>query len=186
MTAIRHRVTVAEAGWRLFPNGERHLRPISVLEELYPPQLLEESLRIARRCRFDLGQLRYQYPHELVPAGHTAASWLRQLTEEGIRERWPNGVPEKARALVEKELALITELGYESYFLTVHDIVRFARSRGILCQGAARRQLGGLLRAGITAIDPDGSACCSSASSPASATNRRTSTSTSSTSGARR
>ncbi|NLC59925.1 MAG: error-prone DNA polymerase, partial [Gammaproteobacteria bacterium] len=156
MTAIRHRTTVAEAGWRLFPNGERHLRPLSALEALYPPELLEESLRIARRCRFDLGQLRYQYPHELVPEGHTATSWLRQLTEEGLPWRWPGGVPAEVRNLVEKELALIAELGYESYFLTVHDIVRFARSRGILCQGrgsAANSVVCYVL--GITAIDPD-------------------------------
>ena len=156
MAAVRHRVTVAEAGWRLFPNGERHLRPVSALEALYPPALLEESLRIARRCRFDLGQLRYQYPHELVPAAHTAASWLRQLTEEGVRWRWPDGIPAKACALVEKELALITELGYESYFLTVHDIVRFARSRDILCQGRGSAANSVVCYAlGITAIDPD-------------------------------
>src|SRR5690606_19504269 len=156
MTAIRHHVTVAEAGWRLFPNGERHLRPLSALEALYPPELLEESLRIARRCRFDLGQLRYQYPHELVPEGHTATSWLRQLTEEGLPWRWPGGVPAEVRNLVEKELALIAELGYESYFLTVHDIVRFARSRGILCQGRGSAANSVVCYAlGITAIDPD-------------------------------
>ena len=156
MTAIRHRTTVAEAGWRLFPNGERHLRPLRALAGLYPPGLLEESVRIARRCRFDLGELRYQYPHELVPAGHTATSWLRQLTEEGLPWRWPGGVPEKARALAEKELALIAELGYESYFLTVHDIVRFARGRGILCQGRGSAANSVVCYAlGITAIDPD-------------------------------
>ena len=156
MTAIRHHVTVAEAGWRLFPNGERHLRPLSALEALYPPELLEESLRIARRCRFDLGQLRYQYPHELVPEGHTATSWLRQLAEAGLRWRWPEGIPDKARELAEKELALIAELGYESYFLTVHDIVRFARSRGILCQGRGSAANSVVCYAlGITAIDPD-------------------------------
>src|SRR5690606_4846267 len=135
MTAIRHHVTVAEAGWRLFPNGERHLRPLPALAGLYPPELLEESLRIARRCRFDLGQLRYQYPHELGPGRPTAASGLRQLTEEGLRRRWAGGVPAEVRNLVEKELALIAGLGYESYCLPVHDIVRFARSRDILCQG---------------------------------------------------
>ncbi len=156
MTAIRHHTTVAEAGWRLFPNGERHLRPLPALAELYPPELLRESLRIARRCRFDLGELRYQYPHELVPAGHTAASWLRQLTEDGIGRRWPHGIPEHARALVEKELALIAELGYDSYFLTVHDIVRYARSRDILCQGRGSAANSVVCYAlGITAIDPD-------------------------------
>ena len=113
MTAIRHRTTVAEAGLRLFPNGERHLRPLHALAGLYPPELLAESARIARRCTFDLGELRYQYPHELVPAGQTPASWLRELTEQGLRWRWPQGVPRKARDLAEKELALIAELRYE-------------------------------------------------------------------------
>ncbi|QDH69982.1 error-prone DNA polymerase [Lysobacter alkalisoli] len=156
MTAIRHRTTVAEAGMRLFPNGERHLRPRRTLAELYPPALLAESVRIARRCSFDLAQLRYQYPHELVPTGHTATSWLRELTEQGLRWRWPDGIPQKARDLAEKELALIAELGYESYFLTVHDIVRFARSRHILCQGrgsAANSVVCYVL--GVTEIDPD-------------------------------
>ena len=156
MTAIRHHVTVAEAGYRLFPNGERHLRPLRTLAELYPPALLAESARIAERCTFDLGQLRYQYPHELVPEGQTATSWLRELTEQGLRWRWPGAIPQKARDLADKELALIAELGYESYFLTVHDIVRYARSQQILCQGrgsAANSVVCYVL--GITEIDPD-------------------------------
>ncbi|BAN50119.1 error-prone DNA polymerase [Metapseudomonas resinovorans] len=135
MTAVRHHCTLAEAGHRLFPNGERHLRRRELLASFYPAELLAESVRIARRCGFDLGQLRYQYPRELVPAGHSPSTWLRHETERGLRERWPDAVPEKARSLVEKELALIAELGYESYFLTVHDIVRFARRQHILCQG---------------------------------------------------
>ncbi|MDH4567645.1 error-prone DNA polymerase [Pseudomonas sp. BN414] len=135
MTAVRHHCTVAEAGYRLFPNGERHLRPRNVLAGLYPDPLLAESIRIARRCVFNLGQLNYQYPRELVPEGHSPGSWLRAETEKGMLRRWPDGVPQKARTLVEKELALIVELGYESYFLTVYDIVEFARSRHILCQG---------------------------------------------------
>jgi len=156
MTAIRHHTTVAEAGDRLFPNGERHLRPLSALAELYSSELRVESVRIARRCTFDLGQLRYQYPRELVPDGHTPASWLRELTEQGLRWRWPGGIPTKARDLVEKELALIAELGYESYFLTVHDIVRHARSRNILCQGRGSAANSVVCYAlGITEIDPD-------------------------------
>ena len=156
LTAIRHHTTVAEAGYRLFPNGERHLRSLDALAGLYPVELREETLRIAARCRFDLGELRYQYPHELVPPGETAASWLRSLTEAGLRWRWPEGVPAKASRLVEKELALITELGYESYFLTVHDIVRFARERGILCQGRGSAANSAVCYAlGITEIDPD-------------------------------
>jgi error-prone DNA polymerase len=97
MTAIRHHVPVADAGLRLHPNGERHLRSLDVLRDL-SAALLDETLNIARRCTFDLGQLRYQYPRELVPEGHSAASWLRELTERGMRERWPGGASEKVRS----------------------------------------------------------------------------------------
>ncbi|MDH4585118.1 error-prone DNA polymerase [Pseudomonas sp. BN415] len=135
MTAVRHHCTLAEAGHRLFPNGERHLRRREVLASLYPPELLAESVRIARRCGFNLDQLNYQYPRELVPDGQSPTTWLRIVTEKGLVRRWPDGAPEKARMLVEKELALIAELGYESYFLTVYDIVEFARRENILCQG---------------------------------------------------
>ncbi|MDH0701305.1 error-prone DNA polymerase [Pseudomonas toyotomiensis] len=135
MTGIRHHLPVAEAGAYLFANGERHLRRHEELAELYPADLLAETLHIAGRCRFDLGQLRYQYPHELVPEGHSPTSWLRVLVEQGARWRWPGGVPAHARAQIEHELELIAELQYESYFLTVHDIVRFAREQHILCQG---------------------------------------------------
>ncbi len=155
MTAIRHHLPVTEAGAYLFANGERHLRRREELAELYPPELLAETLRIAARCTFDLGQLRYQYPHELVPAGHDATSWLRTLVEQGARWRWPKGVPPEAHAQIEHELALITELRYESYFLTVHDIVHFARQQHILCQGrgsAANSTVCYTL--GITELDP--------------------------------
>ena len=155
LTAIRHHCGVAEAGQRLFPNGERHLRSRQQLAQLYPPELLAETLRIAARCRFDLGQLRYQYPHELVPAGHTPGSWLRELTERGMRWRWPDGPPARARAQVDKELALIGELRYESYFLTVHDIVSFAREQAILCQGRGSAANSAVCFAlGITELDP--------------------------------
>ncbi|GLZ87270.1 error-prone DNA polymerase [Metapseudomonas resinovorans] len=155
MTAVRHHCTVAEAGYRLFPNGERHLRPRDVLAGLYPAHLLAESIRIARRCVFNLGQLNYQYPRELVPEGHSPGSWLRAETEKGMLRRWPDGVPQKARALVEKELELIVELGYESYFLTVYDIVEFARSRHILCQGRGSAANSVVCFAlGITELDP--------------------------------
>src|SRR5690606_37155698 len=98
----------------------------------------------------------YQYPHELVPDGQTATSWLRELTERGLRWRWPEAIPQKARDLAEKELALIAELGYESYFLTVHDIVRYARSQHILCQGRGSAANSVVCYAlGITEIDPD-------------------------------
>src|SRR5690606_23153411 len=156
LTAIRHRVPVARAGHHLFPNGERHLRSRRALAAIHPPALLAETLRIADRCRFSLRDgLGYQYPRELVPGGHTPQTWLRTLVEDGIRERWPGGIPGDARALVEKELALIRKKAYEAYFLTVYDIVRFARSKGILCQGrgsAANSVVCYVL--GVTAIDP--------------------------------
>jgi len=135
LTAIRHRVALREAGQRLYPNGERHLRAREELARLYPPALLAESMAIAARCRFSLDELRYQYPREIVPEGQTPASYLRQLTEAGAAERWPRGVPSAVRALIEKELAIIAELKYEPFFLTVYDVVRFARGEGILCQG---------------------------------------------------
>ena len=155
LTAIRQHCTVADAGWHLFPNGERHLRTRQALAALYPLELLEETLRIAARCTFDLKQLQYTYPHELVPAGHDPASWLRVLVEEGIRWRWPGGTSTKQRDLIEHELKLINGKQYESYFLTVHDIVRYARSQQILCQGrgsAANSVVCFVL--GVTEIDP--------------------------------
>ncbi|WP_434604229.1 error-prone DNA polymerase [Pseudomonas sp. R1-7] len=156
MTAIRHHVTVAEAGQRLHPNGERHLRSLEALADLYPRALLDETLVIARRCTFDLGQLRYEYPRELVPEGHDPASWLRELTERGLRESWKEGVTKKVRVQIDKELELIAELGYDSYFLTVQDIVSFARSRHILCQGRGSAANSAVCYAlGITEINPD-------------------------------
>ena len=155
LTAIRHHCSVAEAGQRLFPNGERHLRSRDQLTELYPAALLDETLRIAERCRFDLGELRYEYPHELVPPGQTATQWLRHLTEQGALSRWPEGTPAVARERIESELQLIAELGYESYFLTVHDIVCFARERSFLCQGRGSAANSTVCYAlGITELDP--------------------------------
>ena len=155
VTAIRHRTTVAQAGVHLFANGERHLRTRAALAALYPAEALQATTRIAARCSFVLTEIRYEYPRELVPAGHTPASWLRCLTEEGARWRWPGGTPDKAQSLIEHELALIAELGYESYFLTVHDIVRFARGEGILCQGRGSAANSAVCFAlGITEIDP--------------------------------
>ncbi len=155
VTAIRLGVPVARAGRALYPNGERHLRSLEALERIYPPVLLNESLRIAERCRFDLGELRYEYPAELVPAGHTPASWLRELTEQGMRRRWPRGAGDQVRATIEHELDLIRDLAYEPFFLTVHDIVRFARGRGILCQGRGSAANSAVCFAlGITEVDP--------------------------------
>lgn len=156
LTAIRLNLRVDAAGHALFRNGERHLRPIETLATLYPPDLLAESLAIARRCRFSLRQLRYRYPRELVPQDTTPSAHLRALTAAGAHERWPAGLPDGVRALIEKELALIAELEYEAFFLTVHDVVAWARSRGILCQGrgsAANSVVCYCL--GITAISPE-------------------------------
>ncbi|MEO8161857.1 MAG: error-prone DNA polymerase, partial [Arenimonas sp.] len=155
LAAIRSHCTVAEAGAHLFANGERHLRTRQALAAIHPRQLLDESLRIAERCTFDLGQLKYEYPRELVPDAHTPTSWLRQLTEEGMRWRWPQGENPKVRAQVEHELALVAQLKYESFFLTVHDIVRFARSQGIACQGRGSAANSAVCFAlGITEVDP--------------------------------
>lgn len=158
MTAIRHHTTVAEAGHHLFANGERYLRPCSALVDIYPEPLLAQTLLIAARCTFDLRQLRYEYPHELVPPEHSPGSWLREMTEQGARKRWPQGLKAQTRAQIEKELALIGELKYESYFLTVHDIVRFARSRDILCQGRGSAANSVVCFAlGITELNPENS-----------------------------
>jgi len=155
LTAIRHRMPISEAGALIARNGERHLRRRHVLAKLYPEALLEESARVAARCTFTLNELRYRYPAELVPEGHTPTSWLRQLTEEGARWRWPEGVSEKVLKQLDHELGLIEALRYEPYFLTVHDIVRFARSQGILCQGRGSAANSSVCFAlGVTEVDP--------------------------------
>jgi error-prone DNA polymerase len=156
VTAIREGVTLDQAGFALYPNGERYLRPRRVLEQIYPAALLQETLDIAAGIDFSLDELRYEYPDELVPDGETPATYLRRLAEEGMDKRWPGSVPDKVRTLVEHELALIHELRYEPYFLTVYDIVAFARSQDILCQGrgsAANSAVCFCL--GITEVDPE-------------------------------
>ena len=135
VTAIRLKTSVAELGSAAFRNAERTLRPIPALQELYPPEMLDEAVRIAGLCRFSMDELRYQYPQELVPAHLSPFQYLEQLTLDGACERWPQGVPEDVLPVVRRELELIRALNYEHYFLTVQDIVRFARSRNILCQG---------------------------------------------------
>jgi error-prone DNA polymerase len=136
MAAIRHHVTIANAGAVLFRNGERHLRKRSALEKIYPQAMLDESVNIARRCTFSLkDDLRYQYPKELVPDGYTAMQWLRHLVAEGSAWRWPDGVPDEIQSKIEHELRLIEQKEYEAFFLTVYDVVRYARSQHILCQG---------------------------------------------------
>ena len=154
-TALRHRCSLAAAGRLLFASGERHLRAREVLMRWYPAALMAESVRIARACHFRLDELRYTYPGELVPAGHTPTSWLRRLVQQGVAWRWPQGVPERVCEQLDDELALIEALSFEPYFLTVHDLVAFARGRGILCQGrgsAANSAVCFCL--GITEVDP--------------------------------
>ncbi|MBB2486193.1 error-prone DNA polymerase [Mitsuaria sp. WAJ17] len=135
MTATRLNRPLHACGGALHPQAERHLRSRLRLSQIYPADTLAETLQIASLCHFSLDELRYQYPEEVVPAGYTAQSWLRKMTYAGMQRRWPQGVPPQHRQTIENELALICELGYEHYFLTVADIVRFARSRKILCQG---------------------------------------------------
>ena len=155
LAAVRLKRPLAQAGEALFQNGERYLRPRSRLARLYPPDLLAEAVRVAAHCRFSLAELRYTYPRELVPAGATPASHLRALTERGAARRWPRGMPGAVRAQVEHELRLIAELGYEAFFLTVHDIVRFAKGRGILCQGRGSAANSAVCYClGITEVDP--------------------------------
>jgi len=156
LTAIRLGKSLSRLGYALYPNAERHLRSRQQLAKMYPQALLQETVRIAEQCRFSLDELRYEYPHELVPQDHTPQSWLRHLTQEGMRRRWPQGVPDKVCRLVEHELELVRELNYEHYFLTVHDIVSYARSQNILCQGRGSAANSAICYClGITEVDPD-------------------------------
>ncbi|MEZ5556502.1 error-prone DNA polymerase [Haliea sp.] len=134
-TALYHNTSVAQLGRRRLANSQQHLRRPQQLAKLYPPALLAATLDIAGRCQFSLDELRYEYPEEVVPPGQSAGSYLRQLVEAGCTVRWPRGVPTDIQQRIDYELQLIDELSYEYYFLTVYDIVRFARERGILCQG---------------------------------------------------
>ncbi|MCU6500417.1 error-prone DNA polymerase [Rugamonas sp. A1-17] len=156
LCAVRVGKPVAECGYALAQNAEQHLRSRLRLANLYPPRALAETLNILRQCHFSLSELRYEYPHELVPPGHTPASYLRQEVYAGAQGRFPAGVSAKVRGQIEKELELIAELEYEPYFLTVYDIVRYARSQDILCQGrgsAANSVVCYCL--GVTEVDPE-------------------------------
>ena len=155
LTAIRLGLPLQAAGYALYPNGERSLRSLQRLSELYPAPLLAQTLRIAERCTFKLDELRYEYPEEIVPAGETPTSHLRALTMRGCAYRWPAGAPAAVRENIEHELRLIAELKFEPFFLTVHDVVEYARSQKILCQGrgsAANSTVCYCLR--ITEVDP--------------------------------
>jgi error-prone DNA polymerase len=155
MTATRLGRTVADCGFDLQPNAERHLRSRYRLSQIYPEALVRETLQVAARCSFSLQELSYQYPSEVIPAGLTAMQHLRDLTYEGAARRWPGGLPDEWRHRIEHELQLIEDLRYEHYFLTVADTVGFARGQGILCQGrgsAANSVVCYCL--GITSVDP--------------------------------
>ena len=155
LSAIRLGCRVSELGFGIPASAECHLRSRPRLARLYPRALLEESVSLASRCRFSLDELRYEYPEELVPRGLSPREYLRRVTEEGIRSRWPEGESPEVRAQIEHELALIAELRYEPYFLTVHDIVRYARGRGILCQGRGSAANSAVCYClGITEVDP--------------------------------
>ncbi len=155
--AIREGVTVAAAGTRLARNAERHLKSPQEIARLFRGHqaALARSVDIAEACRFSLDELVYEYPDEPIPEGRTAQSHLEELARSGADSRFPDGVPAKVAATLDKELELIAQLGYAHYFLTVHDIVAFARARGILCQGrgsAANSVVCYCL--GITAVNP--------------------------------
>jgi error-prone DNA polymerase len=155
LTAIRLGKPLQAAGYALYPNGERSLRSLQRLSELYPAPLLAQTLQIAERCTFKLDELRYEYPEEIVPPGETPTSHLRALTMRGCAYRWPAGAPAAVRENIEHELRLIEELKFEPFFLTVHDVVEYARSQKILCQGrgsAANSTVCYCLR--ITEVDP--------------------------------
>ncbi len=155
LTAIRLKTPLAACGYALFPNGERHLRSRAKLATVYPAELLAQTLALVERCTFSLDELRYEYPEEIAPPGDTPASYLRKLTEAGLQQRYGDRVPQDVRELVDHELALIAELRYEPYFLTVYDIVAFARSKEILCQGRGSAANSAVCYAlGITEVDP--------------------------------
>lgn len=157
LTCIRRGCTLYEAGRALGANAERHLLTEAEVRTRFidVPGAVDNAVRIAERCTFTLDELSYNYPREVVPDGHTAMSWLRQLTEEGLVDRYGDTVPDSVRAQVTYELDLVERMNFPSYFLTVNDIVRFARSRGILCQGRGSAANSAVCYAlGITAVDP--------------------------------
>jgi error-prone DNA polymerase len=157
LACIRHGVTVAEAGFRLFPNAERTLKGPAEMARLFPdlPEVVGRTLEVVDACHFSLDTLRYQFPQEDLPAGHTSQSWLATLVEDGLRFRYPAGVPDTVRRQIAHELALIERLQVAGYFLALHDIVHFALERGILCQGRGSAANSAVCYAlQITAIDP--------------------------------
>jgi len=157
LQCIRLKTTLDKAGTRLHPNAERHLQSGLQIAQKFPnhPDWIQQSLVIVERCQFTLDQLHYTYPKEVVPSPHTPMSWLRNRTLLGLKTRYPNGTPPGVRTQVEHELTLIEALDFPAYFLTVYDIVRMARERGILCQGRGSAANSAVCFAlGITSVDP--------------------------------
>jgi error-prone DNA polymerase len=155
LAAIRLRKTVSECGYLLASNAEQHLRSRMRLAGLYRAELLQETVRIAQLCTFTLDSLRYEYPEEVVPNGYTAKQYLCEQTMLGAQQRYPNGIPIQVQQQLNAELTLIAELQYEAYFLTVYDLVKFAVSRGILCQGRGSAANSAVCYClGITSVDP--------------------------------
>ena len=155
MTAIRIGKPLTECGLDLQQTAERHLRTRLRLAQTFPADLMAETLEVTNRCHFSLDELKYHYPQEVVPAGETAESYLRRVTYEGAGRRWPGGMSAKVQHQIEHELTLICELHYEQYFLTVYDIVAFARSRHILCQGRGSAANSAVCYClGVTEVDP--------------------------------
>jgi error-prone DNA polymerase len=157
LTCIAEKTTIDQAGWRLAANAERHLKSPVEMARLFArfPEAVARAMEVAGLIDFDLSELRYEYPDEPVPPGKTPIAHLRDITWRGASMRYRRGIPQKVRDLLETELALIEKLNYANYFLTVHDIVAWARSQGILCQGrgsAANSCVCFCL--GVTAVDP--------------------------------
>jgi error-prone DNA polymerase len=135
LTAIKHNQTIQTLGTELIINAEQHLRSLQQLENLYPKTLIDETVKIADRCQFSLDELRYEYPDEVLPANLSPSRYLRELVFDGAKKRWPKGITEKVEQQIEYELKVIKKLAFEHYFLTVYDIVYFAKHNHILCQG---------------------------------------------------
>ena len=155
LAAVRLRKPVAQCGYELAMNAEQHLRPRIRLANLYLPALMLETIRIAEMCSFSLDELRYEYPEEIVPVGQTLESYLKEQTWLGAARRYPEGIPEIVSSQLIKELALINELRYEAYFLTVYDLILFARERKILCQGRGSAANSAVCYClGITEVNP--------------------------------
>lgn len=135
LQAIQLNKTVQSLGNKLICNAEQSLRPLPTLKRLYPENLLAETINIANQCNFSLDELRYEYPNEILPQEISVSDYLSQLAYEGAKKRWPQGLSERVSKQIAYELKLIKKLKYEHYFLTVYDIVKFARNQNILCQG---------------------------------------------------